>query len=174
MSNSTSGLVDPYKIAKRHLTLEDKVAVANLLRANKLLASDEGEVTYGFDFSMDSEDLCVINGELHGLLTMCCQRCLKNFKHEVHCKFVVSPVNNDAEAKLLPSGYEPVIVQDGKIDILELLEDELILGLPIVAAHDVDELDCEQSIGIMEQEVNRPFQVLRTLQLNKKSQPTED
>lgn len=174
MSNSTSGLIDPYKMAKRHLTLQDKVAVASLHRANKLLASDEGEVAYSFDFSMDPEELCVINGELHGLLTMCCQRCLKNFKREVHCEFVVSPVNNDAEAKLLPSGYEPVIVQDGKFDILELLEDELILGLPIVAAHEADELDCKQSIEIMEQEVNRPFQVLRTLQLNKKSQPAED
>lgn len=174
MSNSTSGLVDPYKMAKRHMTLQDKVAVVNLQRANKLLASDAGNVEYKFDFSTDLEDLCVIHGELHGLLTMCCQRCLKNFKREVRCEFSVSPVKDDAEAKLLPSCYEPIILEDSKFDVLELLEDELILGLPIVAAHDDNELDCIQSIEIVEQEVNRPFQILHTLQLNKKSQSAED
>jgi uncharacterized protein len=161
-------------MAKRHMTLQDKVAVADLHRANKLLAAEDGDVTYHFDFSTDVEELCVISGELHGLLTMCCQRCLKNFKREVRCKFVVSPVKDDAEAKLLPNGYEPIILQDGKFDTLELLEDELILGLPIVAAHDDNELGCIQSIGIVEQEVNRPFQVLQALQLNKKSQSAED
>ncbi len=175
MSNSTFGLIDPYKMAKRHMTLQDKVAVVDLQRASKLLASYAGEVVCQVDFSTDLEDFCVINGELHGILTMCCQRCLKNFKREVCCEFAVSPVKNDAEAKLLPSGYEPVIVEDGKIDLLQLLEDELILGLPIVAAHDDNELDCIQSIGIVEQELTRrPFQVLQTLQLNKKSQPAED
>lgn len=161
-------------MAKRHTTLQDKVAVANLQRANKLLASDAGDVVYQFDFSTDLEDLCVIHGELHGLLTMCCQRCLQNFKREVRCEFIVSPVKDDAAAKSLPSGYEPIILQGGMFDVLELLEDELILGLPIVAVHDENELDCIQSIGIVEQEVNRPFQVLHTLQLNKKSQAAED
>ncbi len=174
MSNSIVGLIDPYKMAKRHMILQDKVAVAAMHRANKLLASDEGEVSYKIAFSTDLEDFCVIDGQLHGMLTMCCQRCLQPLKLEVLYKFVVSPVQNDAEAKLLPNGYESVIIQDGKFDPLELLEDELILGLPIVATHDSNELDCIQSIEIKAQEVNKPFQVLRALQLNKKSQSAED
>lgn len=175
MGNSVvTGLIDPYKMAKRHMSLQDKVAISSLCRASKILASDDGEVSYRVTFSIDSEDLCVIDGAIRGIVTMCCQRCLQLFKRELHCKFTVSPVQNDAAAKMLPSYYEPVVTQNGKLDPLELLEDELILDLPIVAIHDSNDLDCRQSMEVETQEVNRPFQVLRTLQLNKKSQPAED
>lgn len=173
--------VDPYKMAKRHETLQDRVAVSELARVKKLLASEAGVVNYQLQFGVDSENTAYIDGSLVAEMTFCCQRCLQPFVREVKCGFVVSPVLNDKEAKLLPSTYEPVIIQDDKLDPLELVEDELILALPIVAMHDVDALECKKSIDVSieqvednVQELNQPFSILRTLKLSKNSQSAED
>ncbi len=43
----------------------------------------------------------------------------------MECTFAVSPVQSYAAAEELSATYEAVIMLDGKIDLLELLEDEL-------------------------------------------------
>ena len=48
-------------------------------------------------------------------------------------------------AKQLPSRYEGLLLQDDQVDLVRLLEDEILLQLPIVARHDVD--DCQIKLG---------------------------
>lgn len=181
MSNSTTVFVDPYKLAKRHETMQDIVAVARLPRVNKLLASETGTVQYHFNFGVDSENVNYIEGKLSGSLTFCCQRCLQPFTYDLASSFAVSPVVSDSEAKLLPDSYEPVLINDGKLDPIELLEDELILALPLVAMHAEDAPECKKSAEIPVEgsddtmpKTHQPFSVLSTLKLNKKGQSAED
>ena len=178
MSNSTTVFVDPYKMAKRHETMQDTIAVASFGRVTKLLANDTGTIKYHLSFGVDSEGVSYIDGKLNGFLTFCCQRCLQAFTYELNCDFAVSPVVNDSEAKLLPSSYEAVLMQDGKLDVIELLEDELILALPLVAMHAEDAPECKKSIDVSVEEkgeqTHQPFSVLSTLKLNNKGQVAED
>ena len=109
--------IDPYKLANQCSDLRGKVAVADMVRASKALAADQGELQYEVLFVRDEDKRCSIAGQLQGTLIMCCQRCLQPFQHMVVCKFLVSPVISDHDAKLLPSNYDPVIVQDGKLDL---------------------------------------------------------
>lgn len=174
--------IDPYKMAKRHESMQDSIAVALLPRVKNLLAAEVGEVKYQLAFGVDSEGFSFIDGKLSGFLTFRCQRCLQAFEQDLSCGFTVSPVANDSEAKLLPSAYEPVLLQDGKLDPVELLEDELILALPLVAMHAVDAPQCKKPIDVSIEEeteskmseVNQPFGILRSLKLNKKGQSAED
>jgi uncharacterized protein len=174
MSISASGSVDPYKLAKREQGLQGKLAIASMLRASKLLAADEGEISYDLAFAMDTDNLCVITGKLQGEVTFCCQRCLQTYTQAIDDEFVVSPVANDSEAKLLPSMYEPVVIQDGALYVVDLVEDELILALPIVAMHDA--AICKPTNSNMqdtEQNLN-PFQVLQEFKLKKNGHKAED
>lgn len=168
--------VDPYKLAAQQQTLAGQVVVADMLRVSKLLAGDrsQGELSYKVVFSTDADKLCVLTGELEGVVSLCCQRCLQPFTYAVHCDFIDSPVASDAEAKQLPDMYEAVNIQDGKVDILEILEDELILALPQVPMH--LESECTAAVAVEDevQEVNHPFQVLRTLKFKKNGQKAED
>lgn len=178
MSNSTSGFLDPYRMAKSGQTLVDKVAVADLSRASKLSDSGKGEVNYQLEFSNDTEGYCVISGKLDTILTVRCQRCLKEFQAKVASEFVVSPVRNDEEAKALPDMYEAVYIADSKIYPMELIEDELILAVPIVPLHDLGSIDCVEITATAAQSEERgsrnPFQVLQNLNVNKKSRQAED
>lgn len=167
--------MDPYKLAALQRTLAGTVAVADMERASKLTVSNEGQLAYKVAFTTDEDKVCVIIGELQGELTLCCQRCLKPFVYMAHCDFSVSPVKSDNEAKKLFSMYEAVLLQDGKVDIIELFEDELILALPQVPLHEVSECSVviETKVDDGPQEMNQPFQVLQSLR-KKKGQTAED
>ena len=73
------------------------------------------------------------------------------------------------QADALPEAYEPVEVNDhGEVDLFQLLEDELIISLPIVALH--AEEDCEvgeddMTFGKIDPANERPnpFAVLKEL-----------
>ncbi len=171
MSNSAQGLLDPYKMAKRHQSVQGEIALKDMVRANKLLATDDGAVEYSLKFAEDADGICVISGELSGAVTVCCQRCMQNFVQLVHGEFKLSPVVDDKATKLLANDYEPVLLADGKFDPNELLEDELILALPIVAMHQEGSLACKTTASgyvesrVQEPEVENPFQVLQTLKV---------
>jgi uncharacterized protein len=87
----------------------------------------------------------------------------------VNTEFCFSPVQGSEQTQTLPDAYEPVEVDDhGEVDLFQLLEDEVILSLPIVALH-ADE-DCavkaeHMSFGKIESEHERenPFAVLKEL-----------
>lgn len=64
--------------------------------------------------------------------------------HHVHTTYCFSPVRNDEQAEALPEAYEPIEVNEfGEIDLLALVEDEIILALPVVPVHDSEH--CEVS-----------------------------
>ncbi len=46
--------------------------------------------------------------------------------------YCFSPVIDDERIALLPEEYEPIIIdQFGEIDLLAMIEDEIILSLPV-------------------------------------------
>lgn len=170
MSNAWS--IDPYKLAAQQRTLEGTVAVADMQRAAKLLVAEQGFLDYKVAVTQEDRR-CIITGSIDGALTLNCQRCLQPFAHTVHCKFAVSPVRDEEAAKQLPDDYEAVLLHDGKVNILELLEDELILALPQVAMHDPSE--CSAALEHDQvQEENNPFQILQKLRVKKNGHMAED
>lgn len=169
MSTMTPGYIDPFKMAKNRQVLQGEIAVADLLRAKKLLAAETGDVKYELRFGIDEDGVCVLNGALSANITMCCQRCLREFSTEVRSDFLVSPVNDDAAAKALPESYEPVFVEDNRIYPEELVEDELILALPIVPMHIVDNEHCKETVSVIkgeQQDLGNPFKVLQELNIS--------
>lgn len=177
MSNSMPGLVDPYKLAKRQQRLQGSIPVALMLRALNLLASDRGEVAYSLMFAHDAQGCCFISGQLQAKVVMRCQRCLRDFEQQLDCDFKVSPVADDEAAKNLSLEYEPILVMDAKLELGELIEDELILAMPIVALHAVDDEACKhttETLSDKEQDLVNPFKILQELKLKNNDQEAEN
>ncbi|WP_435338045.1 YceD family protein, partial [Acinetobacter sp. LH3_13] len=60
-----------------------------------------------------------------------CQRCWESFSYRYETEFVYSPVFNEDQVGNLPDAYEPALVdENGEIDLIQLVEDELIVALP--------------------------------------------
>ena len=41
-------------------------------------------------------------------------------------------IEDESEEAALPQGYEPLLIADGQVNLADVIEDELILALPVV------------------------------------------
>jgi uncharacterized protein len=70
-----------------------------------------------------------------------CQRCLKPMRHAVTGHARIALVVSEAEADRVPPEFEPVHAPAGRIRLRDLVEEEVLLGLPLVPLHD-DQREC--------------------------------
>ncbi len=133
------------------------------------LADDTGVVRVKLLFDRDERRAMVIHSALDVEVKMVCQRCLELVTLPIHSETVYAVVKEGADTQSLPKGYDVLEVGEDPLDLMTLVEDELLLALPIVPAHDPE--DCQQPGTVhdepepSEDEVTRsnPFSVLAQL-----------
>ena len=160
--------VDPRKLADRSATLEGELQLAGLPRLCDPLADNAGAVHAKIHFERDEHKAVVIRSELDAEVKMVCQRCLELVTLPIHSECNYAVVREGASTQLLPKDYDVLEVGEDPLDLLALVEDELLLALPIVPLHDPDV--CQPPAGLeepepSEDEVSRsnPFSVLAQL-----------
>jgi uncharacterized protein len=77
----------------------------------------------------------VLSGTIRASVEMTCQRCLSGVELEVLAEPRLVWVKTEAEMEALPPEYDPLLSADGRIAVPELVEDELLLALPLVPRH---------------------------------------
>ena len=99
---------------------------------------------------------------------MICQRCLDEAVIPVGGEYLYAIVNPGTDELHFPQGYDVLEVGDEPLDLYTLIEDELLLSLPIIPMHPPEE--CQQPAGLLESESNEdavkrsnPFSVLAQL-----------
>jgi uncharacterized protein len=76
---------------------------------------------------------------IHGAAWLECQRCLAPYEQAFNVDAIYRIVGSEAEAEEFPLDEEEidVIVGSRQFDLVELIEEELLLALPLVPKHDV-------------------------------------
>jgi uncharacterized protein len=76
--------------------------------------------------------------ECRCVVSLQCQRCLQPVEQVLEVKRRFRFVDDEASAQALDEGNddEDVLALRGRLDLIELLEDELILALPLVPRHE--------------------------------------
>jgi len=117
---------------------EGRVGVETLSRLKVLAASTEPvEVRLVVTVSEQIETRRVgIAGEVRADLVMQCERCLGEVSVPVRGEFDLVAVDSEEAAERLPDEDSPVIAERQMLRVCNLVEDELILALPIVAMHE--------------------------------------
>jgi len=147
MSDSFTDVIEPFALARQGRTIEGKIAVADLPRVVPLLRSVDGDVEYSLHFDSDEAGIPRIRGKVSSTLIVQCQRCMEDMEYPVSVKTRLGIVASKEAAEKLPDNYEPLVVTGEETSIVSLLEDELILALPIVAMHEIE--DCPQGDAII-------------------------
>jgi len=121
-------------------------------RLHGLVVSDQPvtDVTLQFDLKRARP---AINGTLQGTVELVCQRCMKAMKHTLNEEFELVIVDRDIELiddraedldeTLMQSGPDEWIADATHLDVVALVEEQILLALPLVAKH-VDESQCVQ------------------------------
>ena len=104
-------------------------------RVEQTGGSVRGAVRFGRHSGIAVADL-----SLQGEAMLRCQRCMQPMRWPVRSAVRVALVASAAEADALPGEIEPVLAPEGRLRIAELVEEELLLTLPIVPLH--ESADC--------------------------------
>ncbi|MDE1462623.1 YceD family protein [Spartinivicinus poritis] len=168
-------IVDPRRLAKQSVSLKGRWPVADLEQLANYLTNTEGEVEADLNFSQDAEGHFVISGQLTAQVQMTCQRCLEPVSLSVTSDILLAVVWSDESGKQLPDNLDPIVVADEHLSLARLIDEELILNLPIVPAHEDPvcqpqmewlDPDAEDDSAVSEQPKN-PFAVLASLKKSK-------
>ncbi|GGJ90662.1 YceD family protein [Pseudomonas matsuisoli] len=160
--------VDPRKLADRGATLEGVSAVSAFERFSAQLVENTGDVHARIEFERDELGAVVMRSVLDTEVRMICQRCLEVAELPVHAENVYVVVREGANTQSVPKAYDALELGEEPLDLLTLVEDELLLALPIVPVHDPEV--CQQPAGLDEPEPSEgevskpnPFSVLAQL-----------
>lgn len=127
--------VEPFRLAETGRRLNGELPAGKLKRLADLLFSKDTVIRVALEFDKRDRDVHCVSGTLIGELVLTCQRCLGSLQFPVDIRFSVAMAHNPAEAERLPAGLDPLIIEDDTLSIAELVEDEILLRLPIVPMH---------------------------------------
>lgn len=126
--------LDPAMLADRGRTVRGHVDVTRFRRLADMLASTDGRIEAELRFAIDEQQRRVLHGHLRGNLWLTCQRCLTPFALPVDQAVELVMVGSAAEADLLPDEIDAVVIgEQREVHAVDLIEDELILALPLIA-----------------------------------------
>ncbi len=166
--------VDPHRAAQKRSDYNGFIAGESFERLGSSTQSVKSDVNVTLSFDVDNQGLIVLHGRASVEVELECQRCNGTYNHGYEVEFYYCPLRNPEQADELPEAYEPIeIDENGEINLLQLIEDELIVELPQVAMH--DEVDCKVSSDNLvfgeipsADERPNPFAVLESLKHSNK------
>ncbi len=133
MSAELPEILDAWRMVAARREFEGRVALAALPRLRDALLDAEGEVSFALGFDVDAMRVPYLELRIDTELPLQCQRSLERFLFPVHVEQRLGLIRDEDEEAGLPGGYEPLLVgADGALRPLDLVEDELILALPVV------------------------------------------
>lgn len=126
--------IDPLHLADKRGELKGQIPVSSLDRLADMLFSDTGVVTVELFFGREGR-LAKIEGQIDAVLELECQNCLQAVSWTVKNSIKLGIVTSIDQADRLPEDYEPLLVDEGKILLKDIVEDELLLILPTFPKH---------------------------------------
>lgn len=156
--------LDFLKQVERNARYDGTWPVRDLLRLKPGLLSDAGEIHARLAFTTRAGVPC-LDGKVQADLELECQRCLETVSTHIEGGFHFGLVTSEAEMALLPAEFEPLLVSEGEQSLIDVIEDELILSLPIVPRHqhDCSQLLNEQTTDSTDSDTYRPFAGLKDM-----------
>ena len=171
MSVESSLALDVWRMVSARRVLEGELPLAKLPRLSSLLNDAEGSARYRIEFGRDALDVPFAKLLIEAGLPLVCQRSLQPFIEPVTIDQTLGLIRDEAGEAALPPGYEALLVpEDGRILAAELVEDELILAVPVIPVAPGSE-SVERNWPVREEEAaaTNPFAALSALKPGNKN-----
>lgn len=113
------------------------VPLARLERIAEYLTSSEGVVTGSVAFARDHGRIVAEVG-LQTTLALRCQRCMQPVQLPIESHSRVVLLESEAAAADVPQELETALAPEGRLPLADLVEEELLLAMPVAPRHDGD------------------------------------
>lgn len=158
-------VVDAWRMVAAQREFAGRLPLAAMTRLREGLLDAEGEVRYTLGFGTDALKVPFAELAIEAELPLQCQRTLQRFLLPVHLVQRLGLIRDEADEAALPPEYEAFLVEaDGMLKPAELVEDELILALPVVpVSPDAEAVEREFAPTAEESAQANPFAALAGL-----------
>jgi uncharacterized protein len=134
-------LKDPKEFCRRNEKLEGGVPVAGFPRLAALCSNPSDELKWWLEGSHSASGDIQLDLTVSGKLDLVCQRCLDTFSYSLDSKIslLLAATEEEAdemESRLADNDPVEVIVGGDSVNIMELIEDEVLLSIPLSPRHD--------------------------------------
>lgn len=170
MSVTLPESMDAWRMVTARRSFEGTLPVAAMSRLCEMLASNEGTVRFELDFGRDELDMSYVDVRVEASLSLICQRSLEPFMLPVAVHARLGLIRLESEEAGLPPGCEPLLVpENGRLNPVDVIEDELMLELPLIPINPDSSIPDEvtgrepEDFSADEGRSENPFAVLREL-----------
>lgn len=164
--------VDTRKVFLQEGNLVGTIDFDRMKRFEECILNNEGNVQVELEFSTNKSKQRVIIGKLIASAPVACQRCLEAVQIELEDSFTLALIRQESDIAKLEDKLDPWICEDHKLDVAALIEEQMLLCLPIVSTH--DDKNCLANLGYDKQKIaalsgavsdssKNPFAILKTL-----------
>lgn len=159
--------IDSLNFARNGMELRGEAPVSEMLRLQDQLAAPEGQVSYVLRGLPGKDGKPLLELTLSGSCQLRCQRCLQGMPYSIETVSLLMPLPEGELEGSLPEAGEleedgmDCIPADPRLDVLGLIEDEILLGLPLAPRHEFGV--CKAAIESPSGEEKNPFAILRGL-----------
>ncbi|GAA5523642.1 large ribosomal RNA subunit accumulation protein YceD [Microbulbifer aestuariivivens] len=129
-------IVDARKLVQREQQLSGSVPAEALERLAAVVESVDDGVQVELSFGRDLNRHMVVEGRVRCDVQLLCQRCLKPMPESVDAGVHWGIVWSEEQGKSLSKDLDPVIQEGDELNLYQVLEDEILLNLPMVAYHE--------------------------------------
>ena len=130
----TDLLIHLDRISDKPMVFEGAIDIEEFPRLEESLATPQVDLSYKVTAQLDLQRRKVVSCIIEGFVFLTCQTSLEAFRHGISIEDRIVLV--DDEASLPPieeeSDAEDYLVADGPVDVLDLVEDAILLALPMV------------------------------------------
>jgi uncharacterized protein len=132
--------IDPRKLALQGAVLEGEVFATDLTRLATAVSAVTSPLKATIQFARDESGQAVATGTASVFVDVICQRCLDAVNIELHANLSLQIIWSEDQISNVAPDREPWIVVDRMADLNAIIEDEVLLALPIVNYHRAE--DC--------------------------------
>jgi len=164
--------IDSLDFASNRREISGEVPIYELVRLQDLLENQQGKLAYIIRGGVDDQGNHYLDVSATGRCRVRCQRCMEGMDYplRIDTRLMLRDQESlDTEEQLAGQpGHEQEfdsILADDHLDVPGLLEDEILLSLPIAPRH--EQGACQVAgVGNTHQEERRPFAALAKLKRN--------
>ena len=144
-------LLDHRKLANQQGIIEGSFPLQRLQRLGEMLVDQAGDVSLRLEFNKGEKGRTEVTGHLETKVKLECQLCLQPVTQTLSGALSVIVVSSEAELEQLEDEQDGVIHTDKLISLAALVEDELMLMVPMIPRH--EEGECPESDYVVTEEL---------------------
>jgi DUF177 domain-containing protein len=134
---SAAGVIDSLEFASSEQALAGELPIGTLGRLQDVLVGPEGVLRYTLRGDRDERNRPRLHLTIAGELRLQCQRCLEGLNYPLQLENTLLLISHGEQAdEMLDDPESPDAIEaSAQLDVTELIEDEVLLSLPLSPRH---------------------------------------